>query len=388
MPAKRTTAVGKSFDDVFNEVSKKFDVSTELHPHVDAVSTGNLLIDWQIGVGGFPKGRIVELSGPPSSGKTTCALQHAKVMQDLIIAEDTNKKIVFYDFEHALDEDYATDLGLRLDHPSFRIVRPMSLEHGTDVGLLLQDTGQVALSVWDSIAAMTPQAELDGTMGDNQVALGARLLAKFFRKFAAKVYQQDSIAVFTNHQKEKIDMVRGTTGTTTPGGKAPKFYSSVRLEFTQIGNQRKDRVSPITGEKERITVTTDVKVKVLKNKVAPPFKETVVRSYFGRGFDNLAAAMKILTYHKIVMTSTGYFYFDKKAAHLAHPDMKISGTGRPNIYTEEALLEFGDSHPDWVKQVVAEACKTIESVSGEVDEEANQEEDDSVTFPSLLGDED
>ncbi len=299
--------------------------------------------------------------------------------QKKIIAEGSDDRILFMDFEQALDEDYARALGLDIDHKSFVIARPRELEQGCNLALKLIATGKVRLSIWDSVAAMVPHDIRVGDMEKNTIALQARELAKFFNKAVPLFAQTGCVGIFLNHEKDVISLnPMSAPSTTTPGGKALKFYSSIRIQFKQAGNQRRQGVNPVTGEKSLLVVSTDVKVKVVKNKVSAPFKEAMVRSYFGHGYSNFMSAMTVLVNKKIVANSAGYFYFDKGAASLAHPAMAVSGTGRPNIRGDENVMKFSEDHPEWADKVVDLA----RSVLGAKIETTDDESDDSEEEPS------
>lgn len=255
---------------------------------VDVIPSGSLLIDNALGVGGYPKGRIIEIYGPESSGKTTLAL-HA-------IAEAQKKggTAAFVDAEHSIDPVYARNLGVNIDE--LILSQPDSGEQALEIVQLLANSGGVDIIVVDSVAALVPQAELDGAMGDNSVGLQARLLSKAMRKLAGILNTNECTVIFINQLREKVGVIYGNPETTT-GGRALKFYASVRLDIRRA-EAIKDG-STIIGN--------TVNVKVVKNKVAPPFKNTQVDIIYGKGINKTAEILDIATQMGI-LTKTGSWY--------------------------------------------------------------------------------
>ncbi|MFA6943073.1 MAG: recombinase RecA, partial [Bacilli bacterium] len=227
------------------------------HVNVDTIPTGSLLLDNALGVGGYPKGRIVEIFGPESSGKTTLAL-HA-------IAECQKKggKAAFVDAEHAIDPEYASKLGVNIDE--LILSQPDNGEQALEIVEMLASSGAIDIIVVDSVAALVPQAELDGEMGDNQVGLQARLMSKAMRKLAAILNKAETTVVFINQLREKVGVVYGNPETTS-GGRALKFYATIRIDI-----RRSESI------KEGTNIIGNVaNIKVVKNKVEPPFKSCKV----------------------------------------------------------------------------------------------------------------
>lgn len=255
---------------------------------VDVIPSGSLLIDNALGVGGYPKGRIIEIYGPESSGKTTLAL-HA-------IAEAQKKggTAAFVDAEHSIDPVYARNLGVNIDE--LILSQPDSGEQALEIVQLLANSGGVDIIVVDSVAALVPQAELDGAMGDNSVGLQARLLSKAMRKLAGILNTNECTVIFINQLREKVGVIYGNPETTT-GGRALKFYASVRLDIRRA-EAIKDG-STIIGN--------TVNVKVVKNKVAPPFKNCQVDIIYGKGINKTAEILDIATQMGI-LTKTGSWY--------------------------------------------------------------------------------
>lgn len=357
------------FNDILKGLTKKHKLPigalSEVTKEVVGLTTGNLAIDHITGVGGIPVGRITELYGQPSSGKTTTALQAAANLQRRIIADERGDKILYMDFEKALDLDYAADLGLDVEHPSFVTVQPNWLEEGADIGEALIGTGKVRLSIWDSVAKMNAR---DSEFGARTNAMDrARLLKGLLERLVSVVDANDCAAIFLNHMTEGIQM-GGRPGMpppeTSPGGKSLKYLSSLRIAYKQTKNVKGKILDHLTGGLIEADVATHVKVKVTKNKVGPPFRICEVRVRYGQGFDNFWSAMQVLVAHKAVTTTTtGHIYFDASAP--AHPDMPVNKQHRPSLHGEAKLLEFADSHPQWRDDVIEHARKLVEEFGGD-----------------------
>lgn len=260
------------------------------HPkvNVDVIPSGSLLLDEALGVGGYPKGRIVEVYGPESSGKTTLALE--AVAQ----AQKKGGRAAYIDAEHSIDPDYAAKLGVNID--DLILSQPDSGEQGLEIVEMLASSGAIDIIVVDSVAALVPQAELDGLMTDNQVGLQARLMSKAMRKLAGILDKTGCVVIFINQLREKVGVIYGNPETTT-GGRALKFYASIRLDL-----RRSDAIkngSEIVGN--------TVKIKVVKNKVAPPFKSALVDMMFGEGFSREGELLD-LSVEKGFLQKTGNWY--------------------------------------------------------------------------------
>jgi recombination protein RecA len=248
---------------------------------VEAVSTGILGIDLALGVGGLPRGRIIEVFGPESGGKTTLCLHAVAAVQK------NGGAAAFIDAEHALDPVYAAKLGVKID--SLLVSQPGSGEEALEITDALVRSGAIDIIVIDSVAALVPRAEIEGDMGDSHMGLQARLMSQALRKLTASVSRSKTICVFINQLREKIGVVFGNPET-TPGGRALKFYSSVRIDVR--GSEPIKRDTTLIGKR--------VKVKIVKNKVAPPFKETVLDMIYGSGISNVGSLIDMGLEHQIL----------------------------------------------------------------------------------------
>lgn len=257
---------------------------------IDAISSGSIKIDGALGIGGYPKGRIIEIYGPESSGKTTLAL-HA-------IAEVQKKggRAAFIDAENAIDPMYAKNLGVDIDE--LILSQPDSGEQALEITEMLIRSGAIDLVVVDSVAALVPQAELDGEMGDSQVGLQARLMSKAMRKLSGVMNRSECTAIFINQLREKVGIMFGNPET-TPGGRALKFYSSVRLDIRR--SEAIKNGTEIIGNK--------VNVKVVKNKVAPPFKVASIEIMYGEGISYVAEVLDLCVDHDIIQKSGAWFSY-------------------------------------------------------------------------------
>lgn len=276
--------------------------------NVDAIPSGSLTLDLALGIGGYPKGRIIEIYGPESSGKTTFSL-HA-----IAEVQKQGKKAAFIDAEHAIDPVYAQRLGVNID--DLILSQPDSGEQGLEIADILVSSQAIDLIVVDSVAALVPQAELDGEMSDATIGLQARLMSKAMRKLSGALNKSDCTIIFINQLREKVGIMFGNPET-TPGGRALKFYSSIRLEVRR-GEAIKNGTD-IMGNR--------TKIKVVKNKVAPPFKTAEVDIMYGEGISHTGELVDVGTDLEII---------DKSGAWYAYQGEKI-GQGRENV--KKYLLE-------------------------------------------------
>ena len=299
---------GKAIESALAQIEKKFGKGSIMRlgerPHQDigAISTNCLSLDAAIGVGGFPRGRIVEVYGPESSGKTTLALTV------VASAQKTGGICAYIDAEHAMDPEYATKLGVNID--DMLISQPDSGEQALEIAETLIRSNSVDVIVIDSVAALVPRAELDGEMGDSLPGLQARLMSQALRKITAIVSSSNTCFVFINQLREKIGVFFGSPETTT-GGKALKFYASLRLDIRRIGAIK-------DGDK---VVGNRTRVKVVKNKCAPPFRESEFDIMYGEGISREGDLLDLASNHNIVEKSGAWFSY--KGERL--------GQGRDNV---------------------------------------------------------
>lgn len=288
---------------------------------IDVIPSGSILLDEALGVGGYPRGRIIEMYGPESSGKTTLAL-HA-----IAEAQKLGGIAAFVDAEHALDPVYAKNLGVNIDE--LWVSQPDTGEQALEITESLVRSGAVDIIVVDSVAALTPQKEIEGDMGDSVMGLQARLMSQALRKLTAIVNKSKCTIVFINQIRMKIGVMFGNPETTT-GGNALKFYSSVRLEIR--------RIESIDGKGEEDAIGNRVRVKVVKNKVAPPFRKVELDIYFGKGISATASLLDSAVKHGFI---------DKRGAWYTRGEEKV-GQGKENA------LNFLEQNADWAKQVEAQ----------------------------------
>ena len=283
--------------------------------NVEHISTGSLSLDIALGIGGLPKGRIIEMYGPESSGKTTLAL-HA-----VAEAQKAGRQAAFIDVEHALDPVYAANLGVDINE--LLVSQPDTGEQALEITEALVRSGAIDIIVIDSVAALVPKAEIEGDMGDAHVGLQARLMSQSLRKLAGAISKYNCVAIFINQLREKIGVFYGPSETTT-GGRALKFYASVRLDIR--------KAEAIKNGTEIIGSHT--KVKVVKNKVAPPFKTAEFDIMYGKGISKEGELLDMATEMGIVKRSGAWFYYGELRMAQGRDNAKIYLTENPEIYTE------------------------------------------------------
>lgn len=373
----------------------RVDTMAEMNLDVPSISVGNMAIDYIIGVGGLPFGYSVELYGPPSSGKTTTALMAAAELQKVIKAGGDpsrgigpNDYILFLDYEFALQESYANALGIDTHHESWAFAQPDTLEAGANFAMDAIKTGLVRMLIIDSVAAMNPSSKAEAEIGKSLPAVQAKLLKDFGNNMNAILKQNNTVAIYLNHLVEVMDMGAARRPgmpprTSTPGGMALKYYSSVRIKFTQIKQNKTPYIDELTKEEKTRVTSTDVKVLVEKNKVANPFREAIVRVRFGRGFDNLWTALQVLLAHKHIMYNQGRYYFHKLDDYGMAPEWMArekTGTQRPYIHGADSLFEGADTDPEWRTALIMFAEEVVRSVGGSMKEVVSQQDpDESVT---------
>ncbi|KHL96641.1 recombinase RecA [Paenibacillus sp. LMG 31459] len=318
------------------------------HMKVEVVPSGSLALDIALGIGGLPKGRIIEVYGPESSGKTTVALHAIAEVQKL------GGQAAFIDAEHALDPKYANALGVNIDE--LLLSQPDTGEQALEIAEALVRSGAVDIIVIDSVAALVPKAEIEGDMGDSHVGLQARLMSQALRKLSGAINKSNTIAIFINQLREKIGVMFGNPET-TPGGRALKFYSSVRLDVRRV---------------ESIKMGNDVvgnrtKIKVVKNKVAPPFKQADVDIMYGEGISREGSLVDIGTEMDIVNKSGAWYSYEGERL----------GQGRENS------KQFLKEHQDialLIENKIREASNlsTLVAAPTEADVVAEQEEEEKL----------
>ena len=318
----KKTESDKTLEQVLADIEKQFGkgsvmkLGEEKHTEIDVVSSGSLTLDIALGVGGFPKGRIVEIFGPESSGKTTFALQAIAEVQK------QGGRAAFIDAEHALDPTYAKKLGVDINE--LLLSQPDTGEQALEICEALVRSEAINIVVIDSVAALVPQAEIEGEMGDSHVGLQARLMSQALRKLSGTINKTNTIAIFINQLREKVGVLFGNPETTT-GGRALKFYSTIRLDVRR-GEQIKNGDNVI-GNKTN--------VKVVKNKVAPPFKTAAVDIMYGQGISREGEILDLASEIGVI---------DKSGAWYAYNGEKI-GQGKENAKT------FLKDHPEIAQEV-------------------------------------
>ncbi len=335
----------KALDAVFGAIEKQYGKGSIMklgeapHVDVDVIPTGSLTLDMALGVGGIPKGRVVEIYGPESSGKTTVALH--------VVAEAQKKggEAAFIDAEHALDPVYAKNLGVDIDN--LIVSQPDTGEQALEIAEALVRSGALDVVVIDSVAALVPKAEIEGEMGSNHVGLLARLMSQALRKLTGITSKSGTAVIFINQIREKVGVVYGNPET-TPGGRALKFFSSVRLEV-----RRQEAIkngTEIIGNK--------TKVKVVKNKVAPPFKEAEFDIMYGEGISKLGNIIDVAVSFDIIKKSGAWFSYDGERL----------GQGRDNV------KKYMEENPEFT-QMIEQKVRLVLSGKGEdvVENDKNDE---------------
>jgi len=290
----------KALEMTISQIEKEFGkgaimkLGEKSHIEVSVIPTGAISLDIALGVGGIPRGRVTEIFGQESSGKTTLALSI------LAQAQRMGGQVAFIDAEHALDPNYAKKLGLKIE--DMLVSQPDSGEQALEITEALIRSNAIDVVVIDSVAALVPKAELEGEMGDSVMGLQARLMSQALRKLTGYISKSKTSAIFINQIREKIGVFFGNPET-TPGGRALKFYASVRLELRRVESIKKGQ--ELIGNR--------VKVKVVKNKVAPPFKETVIDIYYGEGINKKSSLIDAGVTYGIIEKKGSYFYYGGKA---------------------------------------------------------------------------
>ncbi len=287
----------KSLENALAQIDRQFGkgsimrLGDDTRPPVEVVPTGSVALDVALGIGGLPRGRVVEIYGPESSGKTTVAL-HA-----IANAQRAGGIAAFIDAEHALDPEYAKKLGVDID--ALLVSQPDTGEQALEIADMLVRSGAIDVLVVDSVAALTPKAEIEGEMGDSHVGLQARLMSQALRKLTGALYSSGTTAIFINQLREKIGVFFGSPETTT-GGKALKFYASVRMDIRRIETLKQG--TDAVGNRTR--------VKIVKNKMAPPFKQAEFDILYGEGISREGGLIDLGVEHGIVRKSGAWYTYD------------------------------------------------------------------------------
>ena len=338
----------KALDDAVGLIEKNYGkgsimkLGSNAKIDIDSISTGSLSLDIALGIGGLPKGRIVEIYGPESSGKTTLATH--------IVAESQKNggNCAFIDAEHCLDPEYARKLGVNLEE--LLISQPDTGEQGLEIADSLIKSGGIDVLVIDSVAALVPRAELEGDMGDSLPGLQARLMSQALRKLTSSISQSNTLVVFINQLRMKIGVMFGSPETTT-GGNALKFYSSVRLDIRRIGAIK---------DKDQI-IGNQTRVKIVKNKVAPPFKVVEFDIMYGEGISKLGELVDLGVKEEII---------DKSGSWFSYNDNKI-GQGRENV---KVFLKENPSTAKEIESKILENAGVVKKVKMEGKKDIKEKE--------------
>ena len=346
--ATKTTTNDKTLDQVLLDIEKQFGKGAVMklgereHREIDTISSGSLSLDIALGIGGYPKGRIIEIYGPESSGKTTFAL-HA-------IAEAQKKggRAAFIDAEHSLDPQYAAKLGVNIG--DLLLSQPDNGEQALEICEALVRSGAISVIVIDSVAALVPQAEIEGEMGDSHVGLQARLMSQALRKLSGVISKTNTIAIFINQLREKVGVMFGNPET-TPGGRALKFYASVRLEIRRS---------------EQIKLGTDIvgnktSIKVVKNKMAPPFKSCVVDIMYGEGVSIEGEIVDLASDIGVIeKTGAWYSYNGEKLGQGKENDKELL---KKNVALKDELLKKVRNYYELDTDGTSKNSKTKEEIA-------------------------
>lgn len=316
-----TTKKDKDLDQILSDIEKQFGKGSIMklgenqHMKVDVVSSGCLSLDIALGVGGYPRGRIIEIYGPESSGKTTFALQAIASVQK------TGGRAAFIDAEHALDPVYAEKLGVNINE--LLLSQPDTGEQALEICDALVKSEAISIIVIDSVAALVPQAEIDGEMGDSHVGLQARLMSQALRKLSGTISKTNTIAIFINQLREKVGVMFGNPETTT-GGRALKFYSTIRLDVRR--NEQLKMGDGVVGNKTTI--------KVVKNKVAPPFKTAVVDIMYGEGVSREGEVIDLGVEAGIIEKTGAWYSYEGEKLGQGKENVKLLLKETPDLTQE------------------------------------------------------
>jgi len=342
-----------ALDNALRQIEKQFGkgsimkLGESTHMQVETVPSGSLALDIALGIGGLPRGRVVEVYGPESSGKTTVALHAIAEVQRI------GGQAAFIDAEHALDPLYASKLGVNIDE--LLLSQPDTGEQALEIAEALVRSGAVDIIVVDSVAALVPKAEIEGDMGDSHVGLQARLMSQALRKLSGAIAKSKTIAIFINQLREKVGVMFGNPET-TPGGRALKFYSSVRLDVRRIETLKQG--NDMVGNRTRI--------KVVKNKVAPPFKQAEIDIMYGEGISKEGSLIDIGVEQDIVQKSGAWFSYNGERL----------GQGRENA--KQFLKDNKELAAEIEKQI--RDASNLSATASPANFSADEEDEDELDF--------
>ncbi len=367
MPPKKKTAASNDLQAALAELRNEKGLGLQIGKFSDfpemkpvGMSTGNLALDVLTGVGGPPSGRITEFVGPPSSGKTTAAIQAAAQ------AQRNGHVVAYMDHERSLDPVYCANLGLDVDdEDTFLYAKPETFEDGANAMRTLARSGMLYLGIHDSVAAMVTKHELEAETGAVQVADRAKMMHQYCRQLNPVLSRTGTGIIFINHLTEVIDTSfagrqaasRGIKKKTSPGGNAIPYYASMRVEFKQIGNITKDIPDPLTGEISKRVQQIKTQATTIKNKVAEPFRTVELRVRHGRGFSQEFSTFSVLLSHGEIKKSGAWFKFPA--------DLRLDDD-HAQIQGEDSVIELMQENPDWAKKIEDVATKIVEEVGQSV----------------------
>ena len=344
----------KALDAAMSQIEKQFGKGSVMKlgeykaMEVEAIPTGALTLDVALGIGGIPKGRIIEIFGPESSGKTTLALHAVAESQKM------GGVAAFIDAEHALDPVYAKKLGVDIDN--LIVSQPDTGEQALEITEALVRSGAIDIIVVDSVAALVPKAEIDGDMGDTHVALQARLMSQALRKLAGVLNKSKTAIIFINQLREKVGIMFGNPET-TPGGRALKFYASVRLDIRRVENIKQD--GEVIGNRTR--------VKVVKNKVAPPFREAEFDILYGEGISKEGSILDLAVNLDIIEKSGAWFSYNNAKVGQGRENVKKYLKENPEILAE-VEQKIRDNYSKAFEQALDESAETDKDADEEIEE--------------------
>jgi recombination protein RecA len=377
MAGKKFDIGSKSLESVLSDLRKdgtQIGAFAGFDLKVEGLSTGNITLDALTGIGGVPKGRITEFIGMPSSAKTTAALQTAAQVQQ------SGGRIFYADYERTLDPDYCEALGLDIYDESFLYLHPQHLEEGANAFRALVASGEITLGVFDSVASMVTQDELESPTGAVQVGTRAKMMHQMCRQLNPLLPRFDTSALFINHVMDEIPTnfmarqlaAQGIKKKTSPGGRALPFYASLRVEFAQSTKIRSEQEDVLTGEKSKQVTGIDIEATVIKNKAGGvPFRKGKMRVRTGKGLSQEFSVLTLLTVHGVIKKGAGGWFTFPPELRLNHDDDNVK------IQSEEKVLSLMEDNPEWRGTLTTRAYDLLRSLEGEAFEEVDPSEHDT-----------